>query len=330
MAGGYQVATQDLARFKRNHEHFQKVVGQEIIGYQEVVTDLMIALLAQGHVLLEGVPGTAKTTLAKSFSKTLGMKFHRIQFTQDLMPMDITGHYIYDQDKHEFVLRKGPVFTNLLLADEINRAPPKTQSAMLETMEEKQVTIEGRTLELERPFMVVATMNPIDNEGVFRLPEAQLDRFIIRSKMHYLGNEEEEEMIKLKIRMGQQGVEEANAQRLRIDAVRQGQDIVKKIHMGDATITYLQRIGAKTREHPDVRVGASPRSLTQMLVASQAYALIQGRPYVLPDDVAYIAPRVLGHRILLRVDAEARGKTTEEIVQDVLKHVPKPRVQMRG
>ena len=325
----YKVATQDLARFKRNHEHFQKVIGQEIIGYQEVITDLLIALLAQGHVLLEGVPGTAKTTLAKSFSKTLGMTFQRIQFTQDLMPMDITGHFIYDQDKHEFVLRKGPVFTNLLLADEINRAPPKTQSAMLETMEEKQVTIEGRTLELDRPFMVVATMNPIDNEGVFRLPEAQLDRFIIRSKMHYLSAEEEQAMVKLKIKMGQQGVEEANAQRLRIDAVRQGQDIIKRIHMGEATIQYLQRIAGKTREHPDVRVGASPRSLTQLLVASQAYALIQGRPYVLPDDVAYVAPRVLGHRILLRVDAEARGKTTDQVIQDVLKHVPKPRVQMK-
>ncbi len=326
----YQVAGADLARFKRNHEHFQKVVGQEIIGYKEVITDLMIALLAQGHVLLEGVPGTAKTTLAKSFSKTLGMEFHRVQFTQDLMPMDITGHYIYDQEKRKFVLRKGPVFTNLLLADEINRAPPKTQSAMLETMEEKQVTIEGRTEILERPFMVVATMNPIDNEGVFRLPEAQLDRFIIRSQMHYLSNEEEEDMIKLKIRMGQQGVEEANAQRLRVDSVRQGQDLVKKIHMGDATIQYMQRIAAKTREHPDVRVGASPRSLTQMLVAAQAYALINGRPYVLPDDVAYIAPRVLGHRVLLRVDAEARGKTVDQVIQDVLKHVPKPRVQMRG
>ena len=330
MANGYQVATQDLARFKRNHEHFQKVVGQEIIGYKEVVTDLLIALLAQGHVLLEGVPGTAKTTLAKSFSKTLGMDFQRIQFTQDLMPMDITGHYIYDQDKHKFVLREGPVFTNLMLADEINRAPPKTQSAMLETMEEKQVTIEGRTLPLERPFMVVATMNPIDNEGVFRLPEAQLDRFIIRSRMHYLSDEEEQEMLKLKLRMGAQGVEESNPQRLRVDAVRQGQDIVKKIHMGEATIQYLQRLGAKTREHPDVRVGASPRSLTQMQVASQAYALINGRPYVLPDDVAYVAPRVLGHRVLLRVDAEARGKTTDEVIQDVIKHVPKPRVQMKA
>ena len=325
----YQVETQDLARFKRNHEHFQGVVGQEIIGYKEVITDLLIALLAQGHVLLEGVPGTAKTTLAKSFSKTLGMDFQRVQFTQDLMPMDITGHFIYDQDQHQFVLRKGPVFTNLLLADEINRAPPKTQSAMLETMEEKQVTIEGRTMLLERPFMVVATMNPIDNEGVFRLPEAQVDRFMIRSRMHYLSDEEEQSMLKLKLKMGQAGVAEANAQRLRIESVRQGQDLVRRIHIGDATIQYLQRVGAKTREHPDVRLGASPRSLYQLQLAAQAYALINGRPFVLPDDVSYVAPRVLGHRILLRVDAEARGKTTDQIVDDVLKHVPKPRVQMK-
>ncbi len=323
----YQVEPQDLARFKRNHEHFQAVVGQYIIGYKEVVTDLMIALLAQGHVLLEGVPGTAKTTLAKTFSQTLGMDFHRVQFTQDLMPMDITGHFIYDQDKHEFVLRKGPVFTNLLLADEINRAPPKTQSAMLETMEEKQATIEGRTVKLDRPFMVVATMNPIDNEGVFRLPEAQLDRFIIRSQMHYLSNEEEEQMLRLKL--ANKRLEE-NQQRLRVDAVRLGQDLARKIHMGAETLRYLQRVASKTREHPDVRVGASPRSMEQMLRAAQAYALINGRPYCVPDDVAYVAPRVLGHRILMRVDAEARGRTARDVLDDVLKHVPKPRLVVKG
>lgn len=327
MTNGYQVEAQDLARFKRNHEHFQGVVGQYIIGYKEVVTDLMIALLAQGHVLLEGVPGTAKTTLAKTFSQTLGMDFQRVQFTQDLMPMDITGHFIYDQDQHEFVLRKGPVFTNLLLADEINRAPPKTQSAMLETMEEKQATIEGRTVLLDRPFMVVATMNPIDNEGVFRLPEAQLDRFIIRSQMHYLSAEEEEQMLKLKL--DNKSLEE-NQQRLRIDAVRAGQDLARKIHMGAETVRYLQRVAAKTREHPDVRVGASPRSMEQMLRAAQAYALLNGRPYCVPDDVAYVAPRVLGHRLLLRVDAEARGKTSRHVLDDVLRHVPKPRLLVKG
>jgi MoxR-like ATPase len=322
----YQVPIEQLARFKRNHEHFQKTIGQEIIGYKEVITDLMIALLAQGHVLLEGVPGTAKTTLAKAFSKVLGMSFDRVQFTQDLMPMDITGHFVYDQTKKQFELRKGPCFTNLLLADEINRAPPKTQSAMLETMEEKQVTIEGRTIKLDRPFMVVATMNPIDNEGVYRLPEAQLDRFMIKANMHYLSAEEEEAMIQLKLDGA--GIKE-DGQRLKVDAVIQGQDMTQKIHMGKQTVQYLQRVAGKTREHPDVNVGASPRSMTQMLRAAQAYALIQGRPFVIPEDVAYITPRVLGHRIILRVDAEARGRTPYDVVRDVLNHVPKPKVVMK-
>ena len=326
MAESYQVLVQDLARFKRNHDHFKKVVNQEVVGYDDVVTDLLIGLLAQGHVLLEGVPGVAKTTLAKAFSKTLGLSFHRVQFTQDLMPMDITGHFVFDQQTKKFEIRKGPVFTNFLLADEINRAPPKTQSAMLETMEERQVTIEGKTLPMERPFMVVATMNPIDSEGVYRLPEAQKDRFMIRTIMHYVGPEIEERM--LKIKLARQSIE-TDAKRLKADAVIEGQELTFKIHMGDETLRYLQRLAAKTREHPDVRLGASPRSMTQMLRAAQANALISGRPYVLPDDVKYITPKVLGHRLILKVEAEAKGKTAADVIREVLNAVPVPKVVVK-
>ena len=319
----YQVGVQELARFKRNHDHFKKVVNQEVVGYDEVVTDMLIALLAQGHILLEGVPGTAKTTLAKAFSKTLGMNFHRIQFTQDLMPMDITGYFMFDQVTKKFELKKGPVFTNFLLADEINRAPPKTQSAMLETMEERQVSIEGKTMPMMKPFIVVATMNPVDSEGVYRLPEAQKDRFMIRCRMHYVAPELEERMIKIKLARQEITTDSA---RLKVDTVLEGQELTYKIHMGDETVRYLQRVAAKTREHPDVNVGASPRSMTQMLRASQAYALIQGRPYVLPEDVRYITPKVLNHRLILRVDAEAKGKTTDDVVREVLNAVPMPKV----
>ncbi len=322
----YQVMVNDLARFKKNHDYFQQVVNQEVVGYNEVVTDLLIALLAKGHVLLEGVPGVAKTTLAKAFSRVLGMSFHRVQFTQDLMPMDITGHFVFDQQKRVFELRKGPVFTNLLLADEINRAPPKTQSAMLETMEERQVTIEGQTIPMEKPFMVVATMNPIDSEGVYRLPEAQKDRFMIRTRMHYLSPELEERMLKLKIQGSQVGDDQ---KRLKLEAMLQGQELAAKIHVGDETLKYLQRVAAKTREHPDVQVGASPRSMVQMLNASRAYALISGRPYVLPDDIRYVAPRILNHRLILRVDAEAKGKTADDVIREVLNAVPAPKVVMK-
>jgi MoxR-like ATPase len=325
----YAVPVEQLARFKRTHDFFKKVVNQEVVGYDDVVTDLLIGLLGKGHVLLEGVPGTAKTTTAKTFSNTLGLSFKRLQFTQDLMPQDITGYNMLNPVTKQFELRKGPVFTNFLLADEINRAPPKTQSAMLETMEERQVTIEGTTLPMENPFIVVATMNPVDSEGVYRLPEAQKDRFMIRTIMHYVAPELEERMIKIKLAGGKLSSGDTPEGRLKIDAIREGLKLRERIHMGDETIRYLQRLAAATRNHPDVRVGASPRSMTQMLTASQAYALISGRPYVLPSDVKAITPKVLGHRLIMKVEAEAKGKTTAEIVKEVSNAVPEPKVMMK-
>ena len=329
MAESFQVPIEQLARFKRTHDHFKKLVGQEIVGYDDVVTDLLIGLLGKGHVLLEGVPGVAKTATSKAFSGTLGLQFKRLQFTQDLMPQDITGYNMLNPSTKQFELRKGPVFTNFLLADEINRAPPKTQSAMLETMEERQVSIEGTTYPMAVPFIVVATMNPIDSEGVYRLPEAQKDRFMLRTIMHYVAPELEERMIKIKIAGGRLGGDGSGEGRLKVDAIREGLKMREKIYMGDETVRYLQRVAAATRNHPDVRVGASPRSMTQMLTASQAYALISGRPYVLPGDVKYVSPRVLGHRIIMKVEAEAKGKTAGEVVKEVLAAIPEPKVLVK-
>ncbi len=328
MAESFQVPIEQLARFKRTHDHFKKAVGLEIVGYDEVVTDLLIGLLGKGHVLLEGVPGTAKTATSKCFSTQLGLQFKRIQFTQDLMPQDITGYNMLNPSTKKFELRQGPVFCNFLLADEINRAPPKTQSAMLETMEERQVSIEGTTYPMASPFIVVATMNPIDSEGVYRLPEAQKDRFMLRTLMSYVAPELEERMIKIKIAGGKLGGDGTEG-RLKIDAIREGMKMRERIYMGDETVRYLQRVASATRNHPDIRVGASPRSMTQMLTASQAFALISGRPYVLPGDVKYIATKVLNHRLIMKVEAEAKGKTSTEVLREVLAAIPEPKVLVK-
>jgi MoxR-like ATPase len=329
MAQSYSVPLEQLARFKRNHDMFKKLVNQEVVGYEGVVTDLLIGLLGIGHILLEGVPGVAKTHTSKVFASNLGLTFKRIQFTQDLMPQDISGSQMFNQVTKKFELKQGPVFTNFLLADEINRAPPKTQSAMLETMEERQCSIEGTTYPMFRPFMVVATMNPVDSEGVYRLPEAQKDRFMIRTIMHYVTAEQEEMMIKIKLAGGKISNQELKAGKMTAPSVIEGQDMAAKIHMGDETVRYLQRVAAATRQHPDIRVGASPRSMTQMLRASQAYALLSGRPYVLPSDVKYITGKVLGHRLIMKVESEAKGKTTTEVVKEVLNAIPEPKVLVK-
>ncbi len=269
----YAVPVEILARWKRNHEHIRKMVNQEVVGYDHVLTDLLLGLLGYGHILLEGVPGTAKTTTAKCFATTIGMDFRRMQFTQDVMPSDITGSFMLNPTSKQWELRKGPAFTNFLLADEINRAPPKTQSSMLETMEERQVTIEGQTFPMMRPFIVVATMNPVDSEGVYRLPEAQKDRFMLRTIMHYVGNEVEENMIKLKLLQSKINVDTSG--RLKKESIVEAQDFAAKVTMNDETLGNAAYAAAD--KITESLTGVLPGPLLEVVKPALAIAWIEGR-----------------------------------------------------
>lgn len=300
---------------------FATLLGRHIQGYDDAVQEILMAAVAGGHVLLEGVPGVAKTTLAKAVANLLGLSFQRIQFTQDLLPADVTGHYFFNQANKKFEIRKGPVFANVILADEINRAPAKTHGALLEAMEEGQVTIEGTTLALPSPFFVLATLNPVDTEGVYRLPEAQLDRFLVRTRLGYLDANKEVAILQAEqSRVRNQPIKAFDASFL-LQAQRDAQDVVVMPPM----LQYMQRLAAATRSHAGVRLGASPRSMVQLLRASRARALLQGRGHVIPDDVKWVAPRVLAHRILLQYDAEEAGTTRDGIVADVMRSVEVPK-----
>ncbi|MFP4171253.1 MAG: AAA family ATPase [Methanomassiliicoccales archaeon] len=299
------------------HDRFERVreeVGKAVIGYEDIVDDFLIGLMTGGHILLEGMPGIAKTTMIKVFSKAVGLEYGRIQFTQDLLPSDITGHYYFDQRSGWFELRKGPVFAHVLMADEINRAPPKTQSAMIEAMQEGQVTIEGTTLSLPDPFLVIATRNPIETEGVYPLPEAQLDRFLIKGEMAYLPQEEERRMLRLKSGGGED---------LEVRTVEDGfgfeiRDLHREAHVSESVIDYIGDIVFETREVDRLVLGASPRASEHLLNASRAYAVLQGRDYVLPDDVKEMAARVLPHRLILSIESELEGVTAGQVLDEIL------------
>lgn len=307
---------QNLSRFENNHRKFQEIVRNDVVGYDDVVTDMLVGLLAKGHCLLEGVPGLAKTTLAKSFAGTLKLGLNRFQFTQDLLPADITGHGFYDPQENVFDVRKGPVFTNLLLADELNRAPPKAQSALLEAMEEHHVTIEGQTFDLPDPFFVVATMNPVDVEGTYGLPEALMDRFMIRTKMGYISDEDEMEIIRKKSTPDDGG----DRMVLKQEAILEGQKLCQYIEVPEKIIKIVQKLCAFTRGHKDVALGASPRAMVQMVKGCQAHALLAGRGRVEVQDVVYLAPRILEHRLVMHVDAEMKGRTAAHIVKEAIRH----------
>src|SRR5947209_2389287 len=292
-------------------------VGRVVVGMDRVVQRFLIALFAGGHVLLEGVPGVAKTTLSKTFAQVLGLDYHRIQFTPDLLPSDVTGTYILDRKTSEFALRKGPLFCQLLLADEVNRAPAKTQSALLEAMQEIQVTIEGTTLPLPQPFMVLATQNPVEQEGVYRLPEAQLDRFLLRIEMGYPGPESERSMLKLH----SQPLAPV-AQLFTPELVLELQDQVNRVFGKEELLTYIVDLSEASRHHPDVALGASPRASLCLLRCARARALLEGRTYFTHEDVQLVALSVLGHRLIIRPEAEVEGKTVKQIVREIVEMVP--------
>ena len=297
-------------------------VDTVLVGKRDQMTMVLAGVLAGGHVLLEDLPGLGKTLAARSLAQALGLEFTRAQFTPDLLPADLTGSYIYDQNKAEFSFRQGPVFTGLLLADEINRTPPKTQSALLEAMQERQVTVEGHTFVLPRPFHVLATANPIEHEGTYPLPEAQLDRFLLRLAFGYPSLDEEWDV--LSRRMDRRREETSVAPVLDPSGLLAVQDCVENVHVAESVGRYAIDLVQATREHQDTLVGASPRGSLALLLCSRALALIEGRDFVIPEDVKRLAIPALAHRIVIRPELWLNNVAPETIVESVLEHVPVP------
>ncbi len=311
-------AAHDLAQqAKLLHQKVVAEVSRVVVGAEGVTQQLLIALLAAGHVLLEGVPGVAKTTLSKVFARLLGCHYQRVQFTPDLLPSDVTGTSIFDRNTNDFILRKGPIFTQVLLADEINRAPAKTQAALLEAMQEYQVTVDGNSLPLELPFLVMATQNPIEQEGVYRLPEAQLDRFLIRVEMGYPGFGHEVNLL----RLHSKPAVEVN-QMFDPEMILSLQRKLISVYGNDKLFEYIVRLAEESRQHPDVYLGASPRAALNLLKCARARAVLDGRHYFTHEDVQAIAFPVLGHRLILRPEAEIEGKRISDVVRDILEAVP--------
>lgn len=296
-------------------------IAQVIVGKEEVIDLLMVAVISQGHVLLEDVPGMGKTLLAKSLALSIACDFKRIQFTPDLLPSDITGIHFYNQKESDFTFRSGPVFSNILLADEINRATPRTQSALLECMEERQVTIDGITKTLDRPFLVIATQNPVEIQGTFPLPEAQLDRFMLKIK---LGYPNVDEGIGILRRFKEANPLSGLAACCHKDEIVAAQDSYFMVHAGDDILGYIARIAEATRVHPEIILGVSPRGTQALLKAAQAYAVIMGRDYVTPEDVKKLAIPVLSHRIILKGAMRMKSGSNEDMIRDILNKVSVP------
>lgn len=298
-----------------------------IVGQEEVIEQILVAILAEGHALVEGVPGTAKTLTVKSLAQIIGARFSRIQFTPDLMPSDITGNNVFNMQTSEFSLRPGPIFTDILLADEINRTPPKTQSALLEAMEERQTTIDGKRYRLSPLFTVLATENPIEYEGTYPLPEAQLDRFLLKILIDYPAEEAELEIVS----RWDAGFNSRNLEEIQINSLSDKEAIqkcraeVKAMRMEPGVQKYIVELVRRTRTHPTILYGASPRASVALLLCSKALAAIRGRDFPTPDDVRDVAFPVLRHRLALRAEAELDGATTDAVISDIIKTVEVPR-----
>jgi MoxR-like ATPase len=289
-----------------------------IVGKHQRIELLMVALLCQGHVLLEDVPGTGKTMLARSAAASMGLDFKRIQCTPDLLPNDITGVSVFNQKTNTFEFRPGPVFVNILLADEINRATPRTQAALLEAMQERQVTVDGVTRPLPAPFIVLATQNPIEYEGTFPLPEAQLDRFLMRLSLGYVAKDDEIAMLR---NLRKEHPIERVGQVVEGQALLDLQDLVTDVHVDETLEEYILGIVQATRAHPDVALGASPRGSLALYKTSQALAALRGRDYVVPDDLKILAPLTLAHRLIVKPESQLRGRTALSIIDEILQQV---------
>jgi MoxR-like ATPase len=309
-------------------ETCQQVVNQVkkvIVGKEQVLEKVMLAVLANSHILFEDYPGLAKTLMARSFAMSMGCEFSRIQFTPDLLPADITGTYIYNVKTSDFELRRGPVFTNILLADEINRAPPKTQAALLEAMQERQTTLDGKTHPITDPFIVIATQNPIEYEGVYPLPEAQLDRFLLRLQLGYPNRMEEVEILKRRMERAQEDVllePAANG-----ETILALQKTVEGIHVDDDVLGYVTDIVQATRVQRQIEVGASPRGSLAIFKLARARAVFHGRDYVIPDDVKEVAGPALVHRMIMKAESWVKGVDPRQIVDEILKTIPVPKAK---
>jgi len=315
----------DLSDLKESIEKVRTEIKKIIVGQEKIIDMMIAAVLADGHVLIEGVPGIAKTLLAKLIARTISAEFSRIQFTPDLMPSDILGTSVFNMKTSEFEFNRGPIFSNIILIDEINRAPAKTQSALFEAMEERQVTVDGTTYKLDNPFTVFATQNPIEHEGTYRLPEAQLDRFLFKVEMEYpLPDEEVKILLDLHSRKNINDLSQIHPVFTR-DSLKELRDKVRTSHMDENVAGYIAKIVNGTRNNSDIYLGGSPRASISIMIGAKANAAMKGRDFVTPDDVREVVYPALRHRILLTPEKEMEGKTTDDIIKTIIERVEVPR-----
>ena len=314
-------STEDVGEVAASARRILDAVRSVIVGKDDVIELALVALLCEGHLLLEDVPGIGKTMLAKSLARALGCEFQRIQFTPDLLPSDVTGVSIFNQKSGEFEFRPGPILSQIVLADEINRATPRTQSALLEAMEERQITVDGHTMPLKRPFLVLATQNPVELEGTFALPEAQLDRFLLRLHIGYPEESDEHEIL---ARFKEESPLDSLAPVIETDELIAMEQSVRHVFLEQDVEDYLVQVVRATREHAAVELGASPRATLALYRCSQALAALRGRSYVIPDDVKALAPSVLAHRLILDPQTALRGRSSNAVVQEIVDSIPVP------